>query len=382
MAISEIKDQYYLYFDIDGYKDFLNGGGDIISFVIHERAGGDLPIFDLVFRTGQVDVIPKINEGTPINCKFGRSAEDSDDMILRIQKYEMKIESTHYMLFNIKGIVGSPKYLKESKIEYWKNRKATDVIKAVAGQHLLYKEHKTGISPSADTQTWIRPNTTSNVFIEKVWRHMYISETDFYVYAINKMGEFILGQYSKITGKKEDWKLDNNSDDAISFRSDYVIRSKSGLTNAIGVYDRERRVHHIEEGTDQAVKTPSKLPVLAGGSLNVSSEDPVFQGRGVLMHENIHANYNKAELNNKSKVILHGTTEIEVRLNINYEPFEIFDLVLFNHVPIDKDQQLDKGFLSGLYVITDIKRYYNEKTFGTTLVLSKDALNNLEGSLK
>jgi len=386
MAILSVKDQYYLYIKISEFEDFLKNGGSLIHFIIQESSGGDLPLFEMHFRSNITETIVMVNEGNKISCRFGISEKDAVDVSMVIQKVELNRDSDNFISFIIKGFIGNHQFLNESKIEGFKNKKSVDVIKKTTEDcGFNYKAHKTGIDPTNDTQNWIRYNQSPKSFIENTWKRSYVSDDDFLVYCINKESTLVLAQYSKIALAEPKWVLDVNglTENSIVYNSDYVIRNNSGLNNMIGVYNRERNEINIESGEISKIKTPNKKPILASSkTLNIPKDEPTSFLKNCVKDDNTHSNYNISVLNNFSKVILHGTTEIEVVLASKFLPFEIFDTVLFLNDPIDKKEQSDIGMIAGNYIITEIRRFFHDNVFGTSLVLSRDSLNELEGDLK
>jgi len=385
MAIISVEGQYYLYLKLGDYEDFLDNGGALLQFIIQESAGGNLPLFEIQFRTNQVETIPKLNEGNEITCRFGLSSDDAVDMNLRIQKVHFLKDSGDFMTITIKGLVGNSGYLRNSEIKGFSQKTSNDVIKETVNENgLKFTEHPTGITTPSDRQNWIRNNQTPTAFIEEVWKHSYINDNDFYLFGITKDSKFIFGQYSKMVLADTKYTLDSNgwTDNGIVYNSDYIITNNAGLHNAIAVYNKEKRVYNIEDGTSENIVTPMKKPILASTQkLNIVSDEPTNQSKTVISSSNIHDNYNKAVLNNTSKIILHGSTEIEIRLATKFLPFELFDMVLFLNDPIDKNNQEDVGMIAGNYMITEIRRFFYDNTFGTTLILSRDSLNTLEGDL-
>jgi len=386
MAIISVEGQFYIHFKIGDYEDFLDNGGALLNFVIQESAGGNLPMFEMEFRTSQVEVIPKLNEGNKIECRFGFDEKDAVDIDLRIQKVLFARESDNYIVITIKGLSGNPSYLNDSKIKGFLDKNSKEVIKETVEQNgFTFKEHESGVSTPSDKQNWIRNNQTPISFVDEVWKHSYINDDDFYLFGITKDSKFLFAQYSKLALEDFKWILDVSGyvENSIVYNSDYEIRSNTGLNNAIGVYNRERRAFNIEDGTSENIETPDKKPILASSSkLSITEDEPTNQMKSVISSSNIHDNYNKAVLNNTSKIILHGTTEIEVRLASKFLPFELFDMVLFLNNPIDKENQADIGMIAGNYIITEIRRFFYDMSFGTSLILSRDSLNTLEGDLK
>lgn len=381
MAIVEIKDQYYFYFDIGGDADFTDGGGSISSFVFEEFAGGSLPMFEFVFVTSRFEILPKINEGTVINCTFGIDSDHTEEMVMTIQKFEYTVQSAQFLRIMCRGFIGGTEHLSKCEIKGWKSKDSLAVIKDVAGLNYSVKSKAT--TPS-DTQNWIRPNIPANAFIQQVWEHSYISDTNFLIYAINRRGEFVINDYKNATSGSEKWKLGEKSSagsNSISIHPGYRINSNHGLLNNIAVYTKERVVYNIETGKHVLVSTAKSKPILASGSkLNVQSKDPKSTGKVMSTHEAHHSNYHKAYYNNKNKIALYGSTEVHVETDAKYLKFELYDLVKFNNIK-QHDNEKDTEALTGLFLITRISRYWANKNFGTSLTLSKESLNGLKGAL-
>ena len=382
MAAIESKGNYYFFFEIDGDSDFTDGGGGIMSFIIEEFTGGSLPQFEFVFTTADFKVLSKINEGSTVSCTYGKTSDKTDEMTMIIQKFQYTVFDTDYLRIDLKGFIGTTTHLQKCEIKGWKAKTSLDVIKEVAG--IDYKVKSKATTPS-DTQNWIRQNTPANIFIEDVWRHSYISDDNFLIYAINRKGEFVINDYKNATSGKEKWEFvaGETKGNKIMVSPTYSIQSNHGLVNNIAVYERERRVFDIEKGgKDEKVTTPSKSPVLASGSkINVQSKDPKNYGKVRSKHEAVHDNYHKAVYNNVSKTALHGITEIEIETDSAYNDYELYDIAKFENWKIDPKDK-DTELLSGLFLITRISRYWANNRFRTAITLSKDAMNNIKGSLK
>lgn len=382
MAIVEIKNQYYFYFDIDGNAGFAENGGSINSFVIEEFAGGSLPMFEFVFTTCDFEILKSINEGSVINCTYGETSDKTDTLTMMIQKFEYRIIDASFMMVTTKGFIGTTPHLSKCEIKGWASKTSLDVIKDVASIDYKVKSRATNTS---DTQNWIRYNIPANRFIQEVWEHSYISDDNFLLYAINRHNEFIIDDYKRVSSQPEKWTFNLKEDDGnkVAISPRYVIHSNHGLVNNVAVYERERRVFDLENGgKTEKIKTPKKSAVLASGSkINVQSADPKNYGKVRMKHEAIHKNYHKAYYNNISKIALYGATEIDIETDSVYKDYELYDICKFENFEQDKNG-LDTELLSGLFIITRISRYWANDRFRTALTLSKEALNNLKGKLK
>lgn len=380
MAIVEVKDQYYFYFEIDGDPKFTEGGGDIASFVFEEFAGGSLPMFEFAFTTAKFDILGKINEGTKINCTFGLDRDHTEEMIMIIQKYEYIVQSSHLMRITCKGFIGGTEHLSQTEIKGWKDKNSLDVIKDVAKDNYTVKsEAKT---PS-DTQNWIRYNIPANRFIQEVWEHSYLDDSNFLMYAINRRGEFFITDHVTATSKESKWEFGNQGEKGVAIHNNYVIRSNHGLLNNLAIYQKERSIFNIETGKSSTVTTAENRPVIASSpKLNIQSSHPKNYGKVRTDHEALHTNYHKAFFNNVSKIALYGSTEVEVHVLAEYLKFELYDMAKFTNLQLDNELQQDTEHLSGLFLITRISRFWSSGQFGTAVTLSKEAMNSLKGELK
>ena len=381
MAIISVENQYYFYFDIGGNTEFADGGGKIVSFVIEEFAGGSLPMFEFVFTTANFDILKNINEGTTINCTYGKDSDHTDELSMMIQKFEYALQSSQFLLITCRGYVGGTTALTQCEIAGYENQTSLDVIKAVAS--IDYKVKSDAKTPS-DSQNWIRYNIPANRFIQEVWEHSYINDDNFLIYGINRHNEFMINDYKNATSGKEVWKFSSQTDaqDSIAIQSNYRIQSNHGLLNNISVYQKERRVFDVETGLVEKVITPDKKPILASGKkLNIQDKDPKNYGKVRTTTEAFHDNYHKAFYNNTSKIALYGAVEVHITTDSEFKKFELYDLAKFENIQQDKDG-LDTELLSGLFLITKISRYWAGNTYLTSITLSKEALNNIKGSLK
>jgi len=383
MATVELKGNFYFFFEIGGNSTFADGGGGIISFIMEEWTGGSLPQFEFIFTTSDFDILKHVNEGSSISCTYGKSPDDTDTIQLMVQKFAYNLVDSQYLKIVLKGFIGTTTHLQKCEIKGWQGKTSLDVIKDVAG--IDYKVKSKATTPS-DSQNWIRYNISSNRFIQEVWEHSFISDTNFLVYAINRNSEFLIDDYENVTAGTEKWVFcsDESKGNKIAMDPNYTISSNHGLINNIAVYERERRVFDIEKGgKDEKVTTPSKKPILASGSkLNVHTKDPKNYGKVRSKHEAIHSNYHKAYYNNISKIALHGITEIEILTDSEYKEYELFDLAKFENFELDSQSSKDTELLAGLFIITRISRFYSGGRFRTSITLSKDAMNNIKGSLK
>jgi hypothetical protein len=155
----------------------------------------------------------------------------------------------------------------------------------------------------------------------------------------------------------------------------------------MSAYKKSRVLHNVETGALCCSTTPDKKVLLANSSsLNITSSEPKHQRKMVTKNENHHDKYWDAYFNNYSKSAVYSSSEVIVHLDHKYKPYELFDIVEYIDLGVkDVDSKSDdkiKNHLSGNFLITGISHYINNKTYGCTLTLTREVLNNQEGGLK
>jgi len=384
--VEYIKDQYYFYFDIGGDCHSQEGGGQLTSFVFEENAGGGLPMFEMSFTTRYMDILQKINEGSKINVVYGPKKEEVDTMVFTIQKYTIQPYGKDLLSIALSGFIHNEpsKWLTDTKVEYWDDN-SIEVLKKISGNGCVAAKVQTPIVPG-DKMVWIRHNTPNVKIFQDVWQHSWISDKNFFIYGINRHNQMVIDDYINAISKPPKWNINHTDKSDSHPYANYMHRSNFGLLNNISGYKKKRWEHNVEDGSFKETTTPDKKVLLSSSSkLNITSNEPNHQRKMVSENENHHKNYWTAYFNNYSKTAIYSSSEVIVHLDHKYKPYELFDTVEYTDLPIldvnTHKQDRIQANLSGIFIITGISHYINNKTYGCTLKLTRETLNNQVGNL-
>tara|TARA_Y100000310_G_scaffold272037_1_gene286809 strand:- start:848 stop:1975 length:1128 start_codon:yes stop_codon:yes gene_type:complete len=372
-----IKGQYVVQFTIGDKVDFISTE-QIENFNIIETAGNALPEFELIFNHSDEELFKYFNEGNDLKVSVGVEQSELSDIKLAITKWECTRIGDSLRRFTLMGLYSALDYISDTKIKISDRLSGIEVMNTVAGLHFT---QQFGVSASTESQYWIQHNITDKKYINDIWFKSNLVNS-FIAIGISIDGKFILEDVKAKLKQEPDWKMvttDPQNDKELLYDGDYAIISNSGFINHWAGYGRKKIVYDIEEDTyedsqeDAAAITASKL----WRSSKVADRYSV----PTVINDNVHANYWKADLRNRTNLAVFSSIKLRFTFHGKYVPMRVLDLVSFRD---EKDELPNESveYHSGSYLITKVARNVSNQEFSTTVEVSREALNDIKGDLK
>lgn len=390
-----VEGQFVFGFKIEGLGNFLGESGTITSFVMEEKIGGDVPAFELKFKTQDASVIKNLNEGAEMYVLFGQSLFGKYKTAeMTIQKFSNEVsQDSEYIHIQISGLLkNGVEYLRENKQEAYKNKSSLHVLKDIASRYFTVFDDMLSVDDTKDAMNWMRPNRPPSRFLDDVWKRSYISDDNALVYGIEMTGTFVITDIVGImnqSGTIPPWRLEPYGVKDIrpfsaSYNPSIQVNSEFGLMNNMTTNKKVTPIHSITDGAAKKVETPQLKPALVSGPLNIMKDAPIkYEVQLPIDTTNVSKNYSKSRLITLPKNAMINSVEIDVEIENKWMDYLLFDLVDF--VPYAANVDMLSGTLNstlgGTYTITKISRYFANNRAVIKLTLSRDGMNGMTGEL-
>ena len=386
-AMAGVMGQYFFIFDIEGIGDFLGSAGQIHQFAMEEKMGGDVPTFDLTFSTTNFDVISKINEGSIIQCIFGRDMIQWTHSEMTIQAYnQFKQPDTDYWIVSISGMLSyTSKYLAEDGQASFPESTSKDAIIETAAPYfnIIDETH----SEMFDEKTWLRMGLTPIKFINETWKHSYMSDENFLIYGIDFAGNFILIDLKALVAQPIKWILAHFQPappNMAAYNPEIKMDSDFGLLNHLQIYKKKGIYHNGNDEEQLLEETPELKPVLFTGDFNFLDDQPTTWENPVIADkDNEHEMEDYSRYSNMTRSAIQDSVELNIIIENKWQDYQLFDLVEFVPYLSKADAALASytKIIGGTYAITRISRFFGNNRCGIEITISRDGINTADGDL-
>lgn len=372
-----IEGSYRFLFSIAGQEDFLDEP-DLQELKIIEEAGNVLPSFSIVFTLQDKDVLRYFNEGNPLEIASGVDDLEMTNVKFRIlgKPYISKL-TQHKYLIKLTGLLDNIKYYSDCKTSIFGPMSGIEAIIGAAGNHFNVD---TNVQKSQDHQNWIQPNISDKAFINQVWMHSFLPGS-FPAIGISSRGDFILRDVKKLAKSGYQWTFastDVLKDNEIAFDT-WILNSSTGFINAWSGYEREKPVWDIDTGVE-SISKPSLQPILSSTEKMDRMREIGTRGEDFsVINKNVHSNYHLAFQQNLGYLsVFSSGANILLQFSGRYIDLKVLDLVFLRD--LDINLQGSEGYYSGSYIISKVARIVESKNFTTLVLLTRDALGELQGT--
>jgi hypothetical protein len=382
MAIG-YENQFYLSFAVGDQKDFMQAE-DLLEFTEVSEAGNVLPTFQVVFWTSEERVFGLLNEGNDLLVSFGRNLSESRDYILHITKMTAKnsLEGRH--LFSCVGVLSRMKYVSNTR------RRIIGPFSGVEGMKQVVEENgftwDSNVDSSADEMRWIQANNSDRKFVSDMWKHSYIANS-FLAMGITSDGRFVLRDVRKM-GRETDpvWTFslsaDGSKDTEILYDPDPDYEYEMGFVNYWAGYGQERAVFSLEDEDLRFISEDVKPVIALTDQVARRAELEKRYQSTALQNENVHPNYWKAALQNLTNVAVLSSFKVVLTFRGTFKDVKVLDLVSFFDPSIAGPTAGSSMAQSGLYIVAKVARNVSGKQLVTTVVMCREAVNDVSGSIR
>lgn len=386
-----VAGQYVAIFDLDGLTDFLDEA-QFEALIMIQTVGGQLPSFEMRFKSASPEVHKKINEGSPLTITYGRDLEGMTTSTFSISNPVITRGGQDNYSYFIKGVLNHQSYINNQSVQIHKSKSSKEVIEICAGRNGLSPDVKA--SPD-DTMNWVQAGVTDFEMIQETYLRSWMgSDSTCASVAITPASEF---RYYDLKKKysSEDWKV--SSDDSIMHADvnigiDYKIENGNSMLNNWMGYGLQTREYDLKTGIPQLIepsnKSGSGLPICTVGAgspqFNRSNkETPHHNAYEPFIVENMHPSWHKAYANNMTRLALLSTISIDVTYNHIFLDMKVLDTVKIMDREIFNSEAESNlaDMYSGRYFISHVALSYSGRQLSTRVTLSSDANYNMIGSL-
>jgi hypothetical protein len=351
---------------------------DLIEFLLIEKAGNVLPVFEMSFTLKNEEVLSYLNEGNVLYVAMGKSYLELMNINLIILKPPEKVKKGNdSWLVHITGcynaldyIVGDSHYISDE----------VSGVEAVLECASKWFKTSSNIAKSYDKQNWIQTCQSNKAFIDDTLLHSWLRDS--FISCGITVNNFILKDIKKALRESPRWYL---STTATSNKHNNIITvtpagssGHTGFTNYLVGYNKEHQVTDMNEGTmeDHNIAPTSMMAMETNGIPQNNSVTGSNMTMGVI-NDNVHPNYWKAYNQNLNNQIQYSALKSVVQFSGNFNDVRLLDLVMFGELDLDRKQLSITH--SGLYFVTEVVRHITAKRFMTNLVLCRESNNGIKG---
>ena len=382
MAIG-VEGQFHLSFTIGTERDFM-ALEDLHEFSETSEAGNVIPTFSLTFSTSNERIFGLLNEGNDIRVSFGQSYDSALDYVFCASKVSSSINEGK-ATFSCIGLLSRLPYLSNPKRRIIGPLSGVEVAEQVCEENQLIFD--SNIAKSSDSQRWIQANVSDRKFVSDCLLHSFVAGS-FLASALSSDGQFRVRDIRKLAKETEPVWIFNQTasrtsapnEILYSFSPEYEVNT--GFINYWIGYGQEKGIFSLED-SDLRTISEDVRPVIAltDQLARRAGMEKKYQSTAI-QNENVHPNYWKAALQNVTNAAVFGTIKITLTFEREFKDVRVLDLVSFFDSAIDDPNAGSSRAQSGLYLVSRVTRAVKNKQLSTTVVLCREATNEVSGEIR
>ena len=236
-----------------------------------------------------------------------------------------------------------------------------------------------------DEFNWVNMGRTGKDYIDYLWKHSRIQGGDnFLTYGIDFEGRWIITDLKKLLTRPLEFKLTHEpSADPMwaSYDPSFTPGSDFGLMNHLSLYTKEGLYHNGNDEKTETLETPELQSFLVD-SINQMKEQPqIVELPTIYDADNVHEHYNLMRYSNTTRSVLQDSVELPIIIENKWVQYQILMLIEFEPVrPIDPTvYDAETEALGGVYVISKIRRFYENNRAAIEVTISRDGVPGQEG---
>lgn len=364
-----VKGQWKANIKIEGYEPEPNA---IASILVIEEAGNVLPVLEITLRATKPELFEYINKSSKLSlllCKDDDTPELYSEFNIVKNNNLPESPGTHKMV--IRAILDANDYLFEQVITSYEGN-ATYAIE----QALLANNFKPKVNyNSSDKQIWLRPNMTTQKFINDILLHTYADDKSTFSVGIHHNREVIITDlYQELINAKPENLM------APMEGKGYLYRRIQPVRNNFAFYDALTRAGKSSLNFDQ-IKGQYEALICEQDKITTSELPTVgnFQRLSQLnyMNDNTHENYHKASLTQPSNLSKLQNFQTLVEFGNQYLDLKLLDAYTVIFPQDDITNLLCNETYSGKWVITKVIRLIEGNQLYTTAEISREGINKV-----
>ena len=362
-------------------SDFIDNDG-LVSFVTSEQCGGNLPTYDLSFKTSDSRILSMLNDTHTLLVKFGLEKETIFECLYISKEKESTKVGTGQELIKTSGILNKLRFISNPKQRIFKQKTSLQVVNLVLGTN--FNEDDIIIETDVETNdlmNWIQPNQTDYKFIQDTLIHSNSLNSSL-IHGITIDGKFIIKDLIKAIKEEPKWKFVPQLIDQedIVYNPTYSLFDYSGIINSWVGYGQERMLYNANDGTSEKISYDPEPILSLTDKLPRNSSIDRYMANSIVNTSNTHDKYWQSQMKNLTRLGILSNIELRLNFTDRFNNIRLLDLVLFKDLSVDNTNNIvSNDYNSGLYFVTRVTRTIENNRIGTSVSLSRESFNNISG---
>lgn len=367
-----IEGQFLFSISVPGCEDFI-APMDLTSFTIIEDCGNLLPTFEVEFTMGSDNkAIEFLNEGNDLTIRMGRTSSSMVEGKYIINKSDKDSSKEGKRSVYINGIYAALPYLQNGETKIYEKKKSIDVVKEIGQKHFQKVDCT---ADTDDEMNWSQTGCSDKVMVNQTLLHSWIPNGQSSVcVGITMEGEMRLYDLKKAMSSPKY----TFGQGGITYDTDYTITENSTYNNSVAGNGRYKVADNVDTGmTDVAMS--STTPMGDNQSPLKRADVKPKSSTSSFMNENVHKNYNNAEVSNRSNLMTMGNVKLEFTFPNAWTPIKVLDCIKFSEYTHSQNGSTNLN-ISGNYLVTKVARTIHNNVLQTVVQCSKDSLSEVKGN--
>jgi len=375
----QVQGQYYLQFSVQDKTDFILEG-DLVHFAFGERSGNALPVFEMVFYTGDDDILRYLTEMNDFQVTFGSDIDNAVDVSLVIITKETLKSGIDRRLIYLDGFLSMLPYTTNRKVSLSDPLTGVEAIKSVSDNYFTWSPTSNLEISTDEPMVWAQSNVSDRNYVSLIAAHVWLPDS-FFACSISSFSEFIARDMKLAAAQPPAWIFDPQSNDPNSFTYDppYNHKDNSGVINSWLGRGQITKVFDVDAGgdSDEDVEMDSvaSLANASGAVVRAGLLPQVTPPR--IITENVHPDYWNAYYQNLNSNASASILATHCSVTGVFFPIRVLDVVLFREYEMSDDgNQIEPSeAMSGLYYVSKVTRVIRERRLTTHLMLTREAIS-------
>lgn len=248
----KIGDQAVFDLKIGSFKDPIKDPRDLFGLKIIQEAGAILPTVEVVFNTGDMELLKHLNSLSTMSVTVGQSPTDTVTINCKIASRQLLDDRDSARVVRLTGVLAKTGFNFVSISSIYEDKTSLEVMNAIASKYFKWVSNIDNLSSGNDRNNWIQSfNMTDKAMFTKAWLHSDHSD-DNILTAITLEGEMLVHSVDKIVSQSEpDWvftsSVSTGASNEIIYAGSPRITTNPGLSSMLGAAKKKRIIHNLDE---------------------------------------------------------------------------------------------------------------------------------------
>lgn len=382
-----VEGQYVMIISIKDKTDFIKEE-DLVHFTCIEKAGGQLPEFQMEFAIHDPEILGYLNEKNDLIIQYGKTRDTLVHTMWRIGYPALAPAGDEAYRVTLKGTLSNRGYVNNPQTGIYKGT-SEKVIGDRASACGFEFDAKTS---AADEMNWIQPGVTDWEFIQNTYVRYYGTGDSCAVIAVTRDSKFRYYDLKKHVNSKRsdpDWTLHTSVEsmtpkDMVPADGVTVLAGNQFLNQWAGV-GRTLIEESIVTGQSTVIETTVPPTETMFGSAGLESQQPNLDDSvdkrmsavEILIDDNVHKFWNQAYLDNLARLSRSSSVKINFSFDNDFRDAHALDVVNYiaKEIKTDGSQSASKfsAMYAGLYVIETASFRYSNRRVTQSFSMTRDS---------